>query len=227
MPHEAPTPAPKPRTRRRRANVERILDAATDLAFEEGIDALSMQRVADRADYTAGALYRYFSSKDALLAAVVVRVIARLKARVAAASADSPGPLQTIVAQADAYRRFAAEEPHGYALVAHLVGDPRVLLQDENDARAVMEAVVDALPPLAVALQSATDAGALAPGDVRERALLLFTGLQGALQLRKQQRMAPGLIDTDHMARAMVRSLLAGWGAHADALEAAFRPLDA
>ena len=60
-----------PRERRRDSNQRRILALAMEMIESAGIDALSMNKLAEAADYTPGALYRYFASKDALLAALV------------------------------------------------------------------------------------------------------------------------------------------------------------
>ena len=60
-----------PRERRREATLARILDAALDLVVEGGFDALSMNRLARETDFTPGALYRYFDSKQALLEQIV------------------------------------------------------------------------------------------------------------------------------------------------------------
>jgi AcrR family transcriptional regulator len=53
-------------TERRR----RVLDAAMELAREGGYEAVQMRDVAARADVALGTVYRYFASKDQLLAAV-------------------------------------------------------------------------------------------------------------------------------------------------------------
>jgi AcrR family transcriptional regulator len=52
---------------------ERILDAAAKLAAREGVDGLSMRRLAQALDVWPMALYRYFDDKDALLDALVAR----------------------------------------------------------------------------------------------------------------------------------------------------------
>src|SRR4051794_30416259 len=49
----------------------RILDAARALFLEEGVEAVTMRRVAKRVGVTATALYRHFEGKDALLGAVL------------------------------------------------------------------------------------------------------------------------------------------------------------
>ncbi|MEU9075445.1 helix-turn-helix domain-containing protein [Kitasatospora sp. NPDC048538] len=46
---------------------ERILDAAEELFSREGIRAVGVQAIADRAETTKMALYRHFATKDALV----------------------------------------------------------------------------------------------------------------------------------------------------------------
>ncbi|AEN08067.1 MULTISPECIES: TetR/AcrR family transcriptional regulator [unclassified Streptomyces] len=46
---------------------ERILDAAEELFAREGIKAVGVQAIADRAETTKMALYRHFATKDALV----------------------------------------------------------------------------------------------------------------------------------------------------------------
>lgn len=219
MIYEDPDAAPS--RRRHRANLDRIVDAATQVVFEEGVEALSVKRVADLADYTPGALYRYVPSKDALLAAVVIRLIERLGAELAG---HRGAPLGRVVALAHAYLAFSRAEPHAFALIASMLGDPRVVMHDDADAGRVLEAVVRALAPLTQALEEAARCGALSPGEASERALMLLASLQGALMLRKQERRAPGLFDSDRLFHAVLRTLLLGLGAPPHALESALAP---
>ncbi|NOY92441.1 MAG: TetR/AcrR family transcriptional regulator [Deltaproteobacteria bacterium] len=214
----------QPRARRRQANLARILDAATHIVMAEGLEALSIKRVADEADYTAGALYRYYPSKNALLTAVVIRVIGEFETRLATLARALPpdAPLTHVFAQVHSYCRFSVEQHNAYALLSRMAAEPRVLLEDLEDAAAIMVAIMRALTPLAQALEAAATAGALAPGDATERTMLLYAGLQGVLQLRKQERLAGAIvIDADHMAAVLVRTLLRGWEATDEALDAA------
>jgi AcrR family transcriptional regulator len=52
-------------------SLDRIVDAAVRIATKEGLDAVSMSRVADELDAGTMALYRYVGSKDELLALMV------------------------------------------------------------------------------------------------------------------------------------------------------------
>ncbi|WP_198663721.1 TetR/AcrR family transcriptional regulator [Jiangella endophytica] len=63
---EGPTRGPKPVL-----SLERIAQAAVDLADAEGLAAVSMQRVAADLDFTKMSLYRYVTGKDELVAAMI------------------------------------------------------------------------------------------------------------------------------------------------------------
>ena len=60
-------------TRSQVARRSRVVDAALELAAEGGYDAVQMRDVATRAQVALGTIYRYFSSKDQLLAAALVQ----------------------------------------------------------------------------------------------------------------------------------------------------------
>jgi AcrR family transcriptional regulator len=63
-----------PRTPRRKLDREAIVDAALALADADGLEAITLKRVADRFGVTAMALYWHFEDKDALLGAVGDRI---------------------------------------------------------------------------------------------------------------------------------------------------------
>lgn len=213
-----------PRARRHDANLGRILDAAIDLIAADGLEGLSMARLADAVDYTPGALYRYVDSKDALLAQVVQRILADVRVALDAAVAALPpraSPLARVVALARAYRELARREPHRIGLLATAMAEPRILLADAGHAQLVAAAVIAALQPLADALGAAATAGLLSPGDAVDRTLCLFALLHGLLQLPKLARAAPRPLDVDRLATAGTRALLVGWGAAARTVDTA------
>ncbi|MFD3437042.1 TetR/AcrR family transcriptional regulator [Streptomyces sp. NPDC058685] len=68
---------PSTRTRGRppRLDQARTVETALDLLDEAGLDALTMRRLADAMGVQAGALYRYFATKQALLTAMAERML--------------------------------------------------------------------------------------------------------------------------------------------------------
>jgi AcrR family transcriptional regulator len=75
-----------------------IVDAARALASESGLGAVQIVPVAERAGIAAGTVYRYFPSKDDLVAAVVNATAAREVAAIRAATAAAPGALSGLAA---------------------------------------------------------------------------------------------------------------------------------
>jgi AcrR family transcriptional regulator len=209
-----------PRERRHDENQRRILDTAMGMVEEGGFAALSINKLAEAVDYTPGALYRYFGSKDALLSQLIERVLVEVHGHLLAAQAllpPSAGPLAHIFMLAAGYRAFARREPHRFGLLATSLAQPRILFPDEADARPVMKVMWSAMRPLADALAAAARDGILVPGDAGGRTLCVFALLQGLLPLRKRA----STFDVDRLAVEGLRALLLGWGARPRAVDAA------
>ena len=75
-----------------------ILDAARSIAGEEGMGAVQIAAVAQRADIAAGTVYRYFPSKNDLVADVIGAMAERELAAIRAAADAAPGPLSALAA---------------------------------------------------------------------------------------------------------------------------------
>ncbi|QGZ61654.1 TetR/AcrR family transcriptional regulator [Paraburkholderia acidisoli] len=95
---------------------ERILDAARRIVLREGIDALSMRKIADAIGYSAASLYLYFEGRDEIARALGRDGLAQLLAHLA-------GPAQVAEARArlhalaHAYVAFGCEHAQTYALI--------------------------------------------------------------------------------------------------------------
>src|ERR1700688_752004 len=74
---------PRSLTRAQEARRQRVSDAAMELGLEGGYEAVQMRHVAAHAHVAMGTDYRYFSSKDHLLAAALVFWVEQLDARLA------------------------------------------------------------------------------------------------------------------------------------------------
>jgi AcrR family transcriptional regulator len=70
-------------TKSQQARRERVIRAAMELGGEGGYDAVQMRDVSQRAGVALGTIYRYFSSKDHLLAAALVEWTYDLERQVA------------------------------------------------------------------------------------------------------------------------------------------------
>jgi len=70
---------------------EQLLDAAEQLFYRDGIRAISVDAVVERAGVNKMSVYRQFSSKDDLVVAYLTRMDARFRERVERSIAKHPG----------------------------------------------------------------------------------------------------------------------------------------
>lgn len=103
-----PTPA--------RTSRDEIIAAGREILALDGIEALTMQRVADRVGVKAPSLYRRVASRSALVQLVAADVVADVVSRLEAA-ASTGDPRRDLRALAVALRGFALADPHSYGLL--------------------------------------------------------------------------------------------------------------
>jgi AcrR family transcriptional regulator len=108
-----------PRERREREREEvrtRILDAARELFANEGFEAVTMRRIADRIEYSPTAIYFHFRDKEALLKELCDNDFAAL-AHQFADIARVGDPIERLRLTGYAYARFGIEHPNHYRLM--------------------------------------------------------------------------------------------------------------
>ena len=93
------------------ARRERVIEAAMDLAGEGGYDAVQMRDVAARAQVALGTIYRYFSSKDHLLAACQLELWRETSERFVLRPPEGDTPSDRVVAFLRRAMRAAEREP--------------------------------------------------------------------------------------------------------------------
>jgi AcrR family transcriptional regulator len=98
----------------RTARALQIVAAAREILDDEGLDGLTMRRIAERLGIRAPSLYKHFPDKQALEAAIISEAFAEQAAAFEDAVEGSADPLVDLAA---AYRRFARAHPHLYRLM--------------------------------------------------------------------------------------------------------------
>src|SRR5580692_7495258 len=86
-----------------------ILDAAHEIVKDEGWQALSMRKIADRIEYTAPIIYEYYANKEAILLELTKKGFSLLSDRMKEAKAVHTGLAEQIEAMWLAYWNFAFE----------------------------------------------------------------------------------------------------------------------
>jgi AcrR family transcriptional regulator len=228
--------------RRQRNRLERhraFLATAKALVATEGLDALTMQRLAAELDCAVGTAYTYFPSKSALVAEVQREAIERLTdsyVRFAAAfdaEVASAGTVGDDVALGRilGFGRFCIAIldtfPEEARLLQLLMADSRRSLIEDRDVHRVIPAALRLVDHAHAAFEAAALGGALAPGDAMDRTVVLLATINGVLAVDNLSRVDADLFDGRRLALATLPVLLGGWGASTDAIERAGRPLEA
>lgn len=173
-----------PADRRRRKVRDAIVAAAEQVFAREGVEGLSIRRLAEAVDYSPAAIYKYFTSKAELLGALKEAFFERLVARMHAASLDSMEPTPTLLRKAFIdYVEIGLERPHHYAAA---FGGVVTLDECETDW-AMMEggqsAAMEAYDVLLKLIARGVDLGELRGGDPRLMAYSLWASMHGLVLL--------------------------------------------
>lgn len=170
MPPKKPAVAAPPR--------ERILRAARELFYREGINAVSVDAIAAAADTNKMTLYRHFSSKDELAAAYLQSLSAEGDALWESARAlhpgDAPAQLRYLLRRMSEFATDCPGRGCAFANAAVELAEPR------HPARRVVEAHKRRQRERFVAL--ARDAGYARPERLADELFLLVEGAQVSLQ---------------------------------------------
>jgi AcrR family transcriptional regulator len=221
---------PHDRTAERRAlRVANILDQALAIVEAEGLDGLTLNRLAQALGLVTTGLYRYFPSKDALVAALQRRSINVIHAHFreelvrfsqqVAGSTPATVALATLIKVADLYLALPASHVQEWRFVATLLGDPRQLLPAEEIGETV-PILTSFLLEIEALFEQATMLEALAEGPQRQRVFAFWAALHGALCMEKLRRVSTS---PDDVGGFVVRALLSSWGATPARLSAATR----
>ncbi|MFE2494153.1 TetR/AcrR family transcriptional regulator [Streptomyces scopuliridis] len=184
--------------RKQRERVERerlIVATARELAEQQGWDAVTTRRLAERIEYSQPVLYSHFRSKREIIGAVALEGAAEMAVAVRAEAAAADGPRARVAALARAYLDFAARNPAVYDALFQLDGGLAFANEDTpqplKDAFAALleslgEVAGDGVPPglftevfwaALHGLATLTRTGRLLPEDAAQRVELLVDRL--------------------------------------------------
>ncbi|TGA91591.1 TetR/AcrR family transcriptional regulator [Streptomyces sp. MZ04] len=184
------------RKQRERTERERLIVAtARELAEQQGWDAVTTRRLAERIEYSQPVLYSHFRGKREIIGAVALQGAAEMAVEWRAATSAAHGPRARVAALAHAYLDFAARNPAVYDALFQLDGGLAYAREDTpqplKDAFAAMVEVLaevagDGVDPglftetfwaALHGLATLTRAGRLPPEDTERRVELVVDRL--------------------------------------------------
>jgi len=188
-----------------RENTRRaILDAALELFIADGYGQVSIRNIAAKVDYSPGAIYSYFPSKDEIFFALAEEGFREIGERQFAGS-PSDDPLGDVRAVAWRLYEFSKDQPQYFALVFLDRHVPRVSKEYER-----FSFISDMRSRALAQVERCIEDGIFPATTDSEVALrLLFAPVIGIAALRLSNRMQPD-VDADALIRDAIETMLAG-----------------
>lgn len=181
----------------------RISLTAQELFLTEGVEGVSMRRIAERVGVSATAIYRHFPNKEAILEEIIGSGLTILSKYLAPALQASD-PFLRLKGLIDAYLRFAIEQPRFFDLAFLVPGPTTHLSQElERNNHATFKLAVE---QVALCMQ----AGKFRAGDPIETAVYLWSTAHGLVMLHRMNRFGSTAEDFSRLYRATIDRAIEG-----------------
>ena len=170
------------RKQRERADRERLIVAtARELAEQQGWDAVTTRRLAERIEYSQPVLYSHFRGKREIIGAVALEGAAEMAVAMRSATAAASTPRERVAVLARAYLDFAERNPAVYDALFQLDGGLAYAQEDTP------EQLKDAFAALMETL------GEVAGDDVEPELFteVFWASLHGVATLTRSRRLLP------------------------------------
>lgn len=177
---EAETIHPDHRTEQR----QRILKAAADCFAREGFHGTSMQKICAEAQMSPGALYRYFPSKEAIIAAIIESERVE-RARIFDSVAKAPSMIEGLIA--------SLAEMMGESGVCSAKLGPEIMAESARNPKlqGMLEPFEDeTMGMLKNLLEHAQAAGEIDPAIDLDDLMMLFFAIGDGVMMNHQVRPA-------------------------------------
>jgi AcrR family transcriptional regulator len=156
---------------------EEILRAALAVFARKGLAAAKISDVAQAAELSHGLVYHYFESKEAIYAALVEELFARVSADLDAIAARDGSPLARIRAFVEHRLARLAAEPEMFRLVMQAFLHPDAI---PSSTREVLERFAGrCLHVMSAAIREGQARGEIVAGDPESLAAALFAVMNG------------------------------------------------
>jgi AcrR family transcriptional regulator len=167
-----------------------LIQAGIEILSEQGLHALSLRKVAQRAGVSHAAPYAHFTDKQALIAAISTEGYRKLYDCLAeAAEQYRHDPLHQLIEAAWAYVQFALREP------AHFKITLSSLVEKEQEYPAFIEMTKKAFGLVVEVTEACQNAGILKPGPSDQVAVSVWSMVHGFTSLVLEGQISSSMVD--------------------------------
>lgn len=106
-----------------------MIDAAREIVATEGVDALTLEAVAERADVAIATIYNRVGNRSSLLLAVAEQAMEHSRAHMDAAYAADGTAEERLLLVAASWVQFARESPHEFRILVEPADEPEAVVR--------------------------------------------------------------------------------------------------
>jgi AcrR family transcriptional regulator len=181
-----------------------ILTAAREIALQEGWQAVTIRKVAERIEYSPSMLYEYFTSKEAVLLELHHEGFRLLALSLKTARSSSENHEERLLRMAEAYWDFALRHPELYQVMHGMNGVPL----DCNEKPLAMQEVLDTTVE---ALHDWAQGRSIDLPEVKDAVGIFHAFLHGLVSLTMEQHMHGDEAQVRRLVRRGIHDLLTSW----------------
>jgi AcrR family transcriptional regulator len=193
------------RTREREATQQAILQAALSIAAEEGWQAVTIRRVAERIEYSPSAIYKYFEDKEDILRTLLLQGFQHMVAVLERVAAQEHRPSERLRQMAAVYWDFVWHQPTVYQLMFDLKGK----IHEVEEAKAAFLVV-------RAAIEEWSQANGVKMVDPDQAVEMMWATMHGFVALTMAQYIYGGPTRAKETLTQAVSDLLLGWKTRLD-----------
>lgn len=191
-------------SRERHTVRHKILNAARTLFLNESYGSVSMRKIAEQIEYSPGAIYSYFASKEDIFFALAEEGLQSMRSHCLGGSRGS-SPIERVREAVWRVYTFSKEQPEYFSLIFVDSAVPRIS-RDWERFSSMRELRHEIEQDIQQCIDEGVFPGVESPGAIFR---LLWTAAYGAAVFRLSHRLAPGE-DSDALAHDLLDAAIAG-----------------
>jgi AcrR family transcriptional regulator len=182
-----------------------LIEIATELLAEEGVHALSLRKMAQRAGVSHNAPYMHFADREAVLVAIAEEGFRLLSVEVESTISQASTTRLQLIAASNAYVNFAINHPNHMQLM--------FCPYDEERYPSLLESSRASLHCLFKLVEIGQENRELISGNTQEMTKAIWAMVHGVATLSiayKTNNLLPGKISTEETISVFINCLLDG-----------------
>jgi AcrR family transcriptional regulator len=186
---------------------QEIFEAASELFAKEGVQNVSMRKIAEKIEYSPTTIYLYFKDKTDLLYQICEETFAKLAVEVEKIRSQTTDPLEILRGGMKAYIEFGLKHPNHYEVVFITPLDSYI----DEDFQYTFEDSMGkiAFDKLKESVAGCMDAGVIIKGDIDLISQTLWAGMHGLTSLLIGHTEFP-FVEKERLIDSMLDTLIKG-----------------